>query len=261
MAVRNVLEEDFKEKFWITEVVKDFEWSQKKVFIIEIWEKLQILKVFKNYQKRDIRELKIYETYKDNKFLPKIISVNEYNWDIIVFEELIDWKTLNECRQDYLWNSDLIIELLKNIISVLDELWLDKITHRDIKPDNIIISWWKPYIIDFWVAKNFNNSTITETGFQPWSRPYMSPEQILWKNKIIGFRSDFFSLWVLAYYLYYWKYPFWNDIEKITEMFNNWEITYELNENCKLKDFFEWVFNTEPHLRPRNTDILLKLLS
>lgn len=259
-AVRNVLEDEFKETFWITEIIKYFQWWQKKVFIVKIWEKVQVLKIFIDYSKRDIRELEIYEKYKDNNFLPKIIDIKEYKGNTIVFEELIDWFTLEECKENYLLNEELVIQLLKDIIDVLDKLWIDEIVHRDIKPSNIIITGNKPYVIDFWIAKNLNLSSLTETWFQPWTKRFMSPEQILWKNKLISYRSDFFSLGVLAYYLYYWKYPFWTDIDEITKMFNEWKVNYTLDNGVWINTFLDSVFNLQPHLRPRNTKILLKLL-
>lgn len=260
VAVVNILEDDFKTKFWISEVLRNFEWWQKKVFVVKIKEKIQIVKIFKNYSKRDIRELEIYEKYKNNNFLPKIIKITEYKGDTIVFEELIEWQTLEECKHEYKWNQKKLIELVKDIIDVLEELWGDEIVHRDIKPSNIIISNGKPYVIDFWIAKNMNLSSITEAWFQPWTRSFMSPEQLLWKNKLISYRSDFFSIGVLTYYLYYWNYPFWTDIESISQMFTSWNIDYNIDEDCPLTIFLKWILHIKPHLRPRNTNILLKLL-
>lgn len=259
-AVRNILEDDFKESFWITDVIKNFEWWQKKVFIVKIWDKIQVLKIFINFSKRDIRELDIYEKFKDNWFLPKVINVIEYKWDTIVFEELIDWLTLEECKNDYLWNEELILDLIRNIIEVLNPLWEEDIIHRDIKPSNIIISKWKPYVIDFWVAKNFNLSSLTDAWFQPWTRIFMSPEQMLWKNNLISQKSDFFSLGVLIYYLYYWELPFWNNPEEIKNMIDKWVLVFKLNDNCSLNNFFKWILQLKPYLRPRNKEILLSLL-
>ena len=184
----------------------------------------------------------------------------EHNGDTIVFEELIDWKTLEECKSDYIWNTDLVIQLIKDITSVLKELWKDEIIHRDIKPSNIIIVSWKPYIIDFWIAWKLNWTSLTEVWFQPWTLKFTSPEQILWKKEQVTYRSDFFSIWVLAYYLYYWSLPFWDNVENIKTMFNSWDIVYESNDACPLNLFFEKLFIIKPHLRPRNIDLLIRLL-
>jgi serine/threonine-protein kinase len=260
VSVKIGLKDDFKERFGIEEIVKTFTWWQKSVFIIKINQEVQVLKVFKNYWKRDIRELEIYEDYKSNKYLPKIIKVEEYKGDTIVFEKLIDWETLEECKEKFRWNYELASTLIRDIVNVLDEMWKQWIIHRDIKPNNIIIKDWKPYIIDFWIAKQQDLTSLTETWFQPWTLRFASPEQILWKKELVDYSSDIFSIGVLIYYLYFWYTPFGNNINEIKEMFENWRCEYELDKNCWLCEFFTSVFNIKPQMRPRKKEKIFSLL-
>lgn len=259
-SVQLILDKDFQERFRITEVIKHFEWWQKRVFVVNVWWVIQVVKIYKDFWKRDIRELDIYEKYKDNKFLPKIIDVVEYNGDTVVFEKLIDGKTLEECKDDYRWNSNLIIQLIIDITSVLELIWKDWITHRDIKPSNIIIVSWKPYVIDFWIAWKVNWTSFTEAWFQPKTFKFTSPEQILWLKDHVTYRSDFFSIWILAYYLYYWNLPFWEDPEAIKKMIDSWVLDYSSSEDCNLNKFFSQLLLHKPHSRPRNVPLLLNLL-
>ncbi len=80
------------------------------------------------------------------------------------------------------------------------------IFHRDVKPDNIMIS--KTGIVkvmDFGIAR-IVESTLTRTGSVMGTPAYMSPEQI--NGEKIDARSDIFSLGVILYELLTGKKPF-----------------------------------------------------
>ncbi len=260
-TVNYSLNDNFKKYFWITEVIWDFVWWQKIVFIVKIWNQIQVIKLFKDYWKREIRELNIYKDYNHLEWIPKIIKVEDYNNDKVVFEKYIEWDTLENLKTCYIWNYELVKNIIVQIISILTPLWDAWIIHRDLNPKNIIInSSGKVNVIDFWIARDLNLESLTDTWFQPNTYKFASPEQILWKKDSISYRSDFFNLWIIAYYLLYWKLPFWNDKEEIISIFTSWSIEYNTNKDCRFKDFFEKVFTIDISLRPRSTRMLLNLL-
>jgi len=72
------------------------------------------------------------------------------------------------------------------------------IVHRDISPQNILISYeGEVKIVDFGIAKAAMNISHTMAGILKGKIAYMSPEQAM--GKAIDFRTDIFSLGILLY--------------------------------------------------------------
>lgn len=68
------------------------------------------------------------------------------------------------------------------------------VVHRDIKPDNLLLDrQGKVHLIDFGVARFFDDQTLTYTGQIVGTPIYMSPEQIT-GQKAIDARTDIYSL-------------------------------------------------------------------
>ena len=81
------------------------------------------------------------------------------------------------------------------------------ICHRDIKPDNIIISQMDPIVIkilDFNVAKQMHpgQRMLTKTGLEEWSAPEML-NGIPYTEKV-----DMWSTGCIFYYMLFGKKPF-----------------------------------------------------
>lgn len=93
-----------------------------------------------------------------------------------------------------------------------------KITHRDIKPDNIFLSRTPdgrlvPKVLDFGIAKlaDGSSSSATATGSVMGTPMYMSPEQAMGRTKEIGAPSDVWSTAVMTYECLTGTFPF--DVE------------------------------------------------
>jgi len=82
-----------------------------------------------------------------------------------------------------------------------------KIVHRDISPQNIIISeTGSVKITDFGIARATIKSSTTEFGTIKGKYAYMSPEQA--RGEIVDYRSDIFSIGILCYELLTGSNPF-----------------------------------------------------
>jgi serine/threonine protein kinase len=98
------------------------------------------------------------------------------------------------------------IAIIEQIASGLDFAAVRGITHRDIKPGNVLLtSDGRAKIADFGIAK-FSTSKFTQTGMVMGTPAYMSPEQAL-GNPLDG-RSDIFSLGVIFYEMLTGERPF-----------------------------------------------------
>ena len=90
------------------------------------------------------------------------------------------------------------------------------IIHRDVKPENILLSDGVPVVADFGIAKAVaagqrsrtgSNAGITQAGVSLGTPAYMSPEQAMGEENIDG-RSDVYALGCLLYELLAGELPF-----------------------------------------------------
>ena len=81
------------------------------------------------------------------------------------------------------------------------------IVHRDVKPENVMITHHGTVkLMDFGIAKIQRITSMTQTGMFMGSPSYMSPEQV--RGRDIDHRSDIYSMGVLFYELITGKLPF-----------------------------------------------------
>jgi eukaryotic-like serine/threonine-protein kinase len=151
----------------------------------------------------------------DSVYFPKNY---EFNFDkdskeFYAIEQYIESVNLTEIMAYY--NNEIrIIDLLKELVKGLRVLWDKNAVHRDLKPDNILItSDYKPVIIDLGIARFLDYDTLTKTllPMGPCTPVYASPEQILNKKESIDIRTDFFSLGIITLELYLGYHPFHPD--------------------------------------------------
>jgi serine/threonine-protein kinase len=84
---------------------------------------------------------------------------------------------------------------------------LTGVTHRDIKPANLLLDGMaRLKLTDFGIVKLSGESSMTQSGFNPGTHAYMSPEQI--RGDEVDSRSDIYSLGVTFYEALAGRLPF-----------------------------------------------------
>ncbi len=105
--------------------------------------------------------------------------------------------------------SDEAIDILTQICQGLTAAHNEDVVHRDLKPQNVLLSAGnRVRIVDFGLARTFENTGITHSGVILGTPAYMSPEQALGQPG--DARADIFSFGVIAYELLTGQLPFPN---------------------------------------------------
>ncbi len=103
--------------------------------------------------------------------------------------------------------------ILRQICGSLGEAHQHGIVHRDMKPDNVVLTeraGQKEFVkvLDFGIAKvdeDAKEQKLTQAGMVLGTPPYMSPEQFIGKG--LDLRSDIYSVGVMAYEMLTGKLP------------------------------------------------------
>ena len=99
------------------------------------------------------------------------------------------------------------LDILTQLCQGLNAAHSEDVVHRDLKPHNILLSAdGRVRIVDFGLARSFEDTAITHAGTILGTPAYMSPEQALGQHG--DARSDIFSLGVIAFELLTGELPY-----------------------------------------------------
>lgn len=145
----------------------------------------------------------------------KVYGLEIYQYSLVMILEDFGGESLNKLMQMKSFTLEEFLCLAIQITEILGEIHRLNIIHKDINPSNIIFNatTGKVKIIDFGIAIVLSRETlnISNPNVLEGTLAYMSPEQTGRMNRIIDYRSDFYSLGITFYQLLCHRLPFETD--------------------------------------------------
>lgn len=144
------------------------------------------------------REIGILQNIQ-SEYYPKNYKFEKFpDGRYIIIEEFIDSTPLSQCM-DRFQTPSAIMNLTKYLVTGLNIIWDKNFVHRDLKPDNILITPnGSPKIIDLGIARSLDGDTITQPLVPgPCTPAYAAPELLIYNKKMIDKRTDQYSLGII----------------------------------------------------------------
>jgi predicted ATPase/class 3 adenylate cyclase len=176
-----------------------------------------ILKVLKeNYPTP--QELTCYQTeYKITKSLNltgvvKVYDLQRYQNTLVMFLEDFGGESLKRWMQQRRFNLEEFLQIAIAATDALGHVHAEHIIHKDLNPSNIVFNpkTGQLKIIDFGISTQLTRETPTlkNPDVLEGTLPYISPEQTGRMNRVLDYRTDFYSLGVTFYELLTNQLPF-----------------------------------------------------
>ncbi|MDY6804703.1 MAG: AAA family ATPase [Cyanobacteriota bacterium] len=143
------------------------------------------------------------------------IALEKYGNGYVLVMEDVGGVSLSEYYSDRPLDMEEFLRIAIALIEILENLYRNRVIHKDIKPANILIN---PetkdiFLIDFSISSLLPRETqeIQNPNVLEGTLAYISPEQTGRMNRGIDYRSDFYSLGVTFYELLTGEVPFKSD--------------------------------------------------
>ena len=204
---------------------------------------------------------------------PNIVAVQDQGWNqngvpaVFIVMELIEGHTLREYLNERgRFEFKDAINYLTPILSALAAAHDLGIVHRDMKPENILISKeGRVKIADFGLARGeLIGSTMTaESSVILGSVSYLSPEQV--QRGVADSRSDVYAVGIVAFEMLTGEKPFLGETPiQIAYMHVNQEIPSLRSKRKEIPEALDTLIlqatNRDPDKRPRTAGEFLKAL-
>src|SRR4028119_214215 len=142
----------------------------------------------------------------------KAYSLERYQNHLVMSMEDFGAKSLNRLITEQGLILTEFLSLAIQIVENLGEIHKQNIIHKDINPSNIVFNaaTGQLKLIDFGISTVLlkENPTIRNPNLLEGTLPYMSPEQTGRMNRVLDYRTDFYSLGATFYELLTRQFPF-----------------------------------------------------
>jgi eukaryotic-like serine/threonine-protein kinase len=140
-----------------------------------------------------------------------IYAVSEAGQQMYIAMEYVEGDSLKKLIANHALDIRETVRVVKGCADALTEAHRHGIIHRDVKPENIVVTPRGAKMLDFGIAKlldapSADAGKLTSDGTVIGTPEYMSPEQAL--GRTIDHRSDIFSLGVVLFEALTGRHPF-----------------------------------------------------
>jgi len=141
----------------------------------------------------------------------RVYEVGEAGGLYYIAMQYIEGFTLDQVQNRL--NLEQKVRLMKRVAEALHAAHRQGLIHRDIKPSNIMVERtedgdWRPYVLDFGLAREVRPAEATLTHIIVGTPPYMAPEQARGEVERLDRRTDVYSLGATLYELLVGRPPF-----------------------------------------------------
>ena len=152
----------------------------------------------------------------DHPFIGKMVKSFKNDFFVFFLIEYINGVTMSSIIKNQDFKVKDIRFYIASLLLAIEYLHKEKIVHRDIKPNNVMIAS-KGFIklIDFGTAKFITDFTSTVIG----TPHYLSPEILLGQG--YSFSCDYWSIGIVAYEITYKCYPFGGHSKDVMEIYHD----------------------------------------
>ncbi len=150
---------------------------------------------------------------------PGIVRVYDFDEDgpvLFIVMEWVDGRSMRSWLDEYgRFSVDVSVDLIQQLLSAVGVAHDFQVVHRDLKPDNILISnRGKTKILDFGISKLIDDKhRLTATGSMVGTPAYMAPEQV--KGDPVDATADIYSLGMILYELLHGEPPFMGQLPAV----------------------------------------------
>jgi serine/threonine-protein kinase len=150
---------------------------------------------------RFLREIRLAKQL-DHPHIAHLLDSGEREWLVYFVMTYVEGPTLREhlARASRLSVPETI-RLAGDLLDALEHAHAHGIVHRDVKPDNVVLTSRGAVLLDFGIARAVaasGSDRLTRSGIAVGTSTYMSPEQIT-ALKEIDHRSDIYSLGAMLF--------------------------------------------------------------
>jgi eukaryotic-like serine/threonine-protein kinase len=169
-------------------------------------------------RERFLREIRIAARLRHPHIVPLFDSgdANGVLYYVMPYEEGESLR--DRLRREGMMPVPEVVDILRDVCDALSHAHTQGIIHRDIKPDNVLLSGRAAMVTDFGVARAITEAAAgaaTTTGGVAIGTPaYMAPEQAA-ADPSVDHRADIYAVGVMAYELLSGRPPFIGDTPQI----------------------------------------------